>query len=221
MFCPNCGTDLTDALRFCPNCGTRLANPETPAAPQQGDAQPQQPPCPLPNQQPQYPPYPQQADLQQPLQSSAPQMNWYKFLIYFALFASAAIGFINAIMFLIGTINGSPAEARLFYACFPDWRILDIIIGVLMIVCVALLLLTRFRLSGFHKNGPMLLTLTYAALATVNLAYMVGAIIVASSYGIGIAELSLFPTISNTVSALVLMVVNLVYFGKRQALFNK
>lgn len=207
MFCPNCGTDLTDALRFCPNCGTRLANPETPAAPQQGDAQPQQPPCPLPN--------------QQPLQSSAPQMNWYKFLIYFALFASAAIGFINAIMFLIGTINGSPAEARLFYAYFPAWRILDIIIGVLMIVCVALLLLTRFRLSGFHKNGPMLLTLSYAALATVNLAYMVGAIIVASSYGIGIAELSLFPTISNTVSALVLMVVNLVYFGKRKALFNK
>ena len=31
MFCPNCGTQVSDSTAFCPNCGTRLAAQAAPA----------------------------------------------------------------------------------------------------------------------------------------------------------------------------------------------
>lgn len=215
MLCPNCGTDVSSAGRFCPNCGTPLqvAKPAMDTAPQQQYQPPQYP-------QPQYqqPPYQQPY---QPMQAAAPQMNWYKFLIYFALFAGAVVNAVNAIRFLTGLVNGSSAEAQWLYAIFPGWKTVDIIVGLLLLVLVAFSIYTRFRLSGYYKNGPLCLYLTYGLAALSNIVYLLGVALVISGTGISMTDLEIVPTIVSIIVSIVMIVINVVYFNKRKQLFNK
>ena len=206
MLCPNCGTDVSNAGRFCPNCGAPV--PANGAAPQPQYQQSQY-------QQPQYQqPY-------QPMQPAAPQMNWYKFLIYFALFAGAVLNLVNAIRFLTGSINGSSYEADLLYAMFPSWKTLDIIVGLLLLVTAAFAIYTRFRLSGYYKNGPACLYLTYGLAALSNVVYLIGVSLVISGVGISLTAADIVPTVTSIAVSVVMIVVNVVYFNKRKHLFNK
>ncbi len=83
MFCPNCGTQVSDSTAFCPNCGTRLAAQAAPAAPAPEPVSPAPAPAPTPapipepvqpaQQQAAYQPQPQAAYTQQPAyQQQAP-----------------------------------------------------------------------------------------------------------------------------------------------------
>ena len=235
MLCPNCGTDVSSAGRFCPNCGTPVqpSEPTTGAAPQPQYQQPQyqQPQYQQPQyQQPQYqqPQY-QQQQYQQPLyqqpyppmQAAAPQMNWYKFLIYFALFAGAVVNAINAIRFFTGLVNGSSADAQWLYAFFPSWKTVDIVVGLLLLVLAAFSIFTRFRLSGYYKNGPLCLYLTYGLSALSNIVYLIGVALVISGTGISLTDLDIIPTVTSIVVSIVMVVINVVYFNKRKQLFNK
>ena len=211
MLCPNCGTDVSNAGRFCPNCGAPV--PANGAAPQPQYQQPQY-------QQPQYQ-QPQYQQPYQPTQPAAPQMNWYKFLIYFALFAGALLNLVNAIRFLTGSINGSSYEADLLYAVFPSWKTLDIIVGLLLLVTAAFAIYTRFRLSGYYKNGPTCLFLTYGLGALINVIYLVGAAVIISDTMFSITDLEIVPTVTSIVVSIVMIVINVVYFNKRKQLFNK
>lgn len=230
MLCPNCGTDVSSAGRFCPNCGTPVqpSEPATGAAPQPQYQQPQyqQPQYQQPQyQQPQYqqPQYqqPQYQQPYQPVQPAGPQMNWYKFLIYFALFAGAVVNGINAIRFLTGLVNGSSSEAEFLYSFFPSWKTVDIIVGLLLLVLVALSIYTRFRLSGYYKNGPTCLYLTYGLAALSNIVYLLGVAVVISGTGISVTDLKIAPTVASIVVSVVMIVINVVYFNKRKQLFNK
>lgn len=225
MLCPNCGTDVSSAGRFCPNCGAPVqpSKPVESAAPQPQYQQPQyqQPQYQQPQyQQPQYqPPLNQQP--YQPMQPAAPQMNWYKFLIYFALFAGAVVNAVNALRFLTGLINGSSAEAKLLYSWFPGWKTVDIIVGLLLLVLVAFTIYTRFRLSGYYKNGPVCLYLTYGLAALSNVVYLIGVVLVINGTGISLLDLEIVPTIASILVSIVMIVVNVVYFNKRKHLFQK
>ena len=226
MFCPNCGTDLSGAGRFCPNCGQPVGTPEQAAPAVQQPQYQQQVQYQQPYQQPQYqqPQYQQpqyQQPYQQPMQAAAPQMNWYKFLIYFALFASAVVNGINAIRFFTGLINGSASEAEWLYEFFPSWKMLDIIMGLLFIVLAALAVFARFRLAGYYKNGPTCLYLTYALAALCNVVYLVGVAIVISDSMISLGDLNIASTVVNIIVPIVMVVVNMIYFNKRKALFHK
>lgn len=217
MFCRNCGTDLSGAGRFCPNCGAPV-NTAPEQQPQYQQPLYQQPQYQQPSyQQPQY----QQPLYEQPVQQPAHQMNWYKFLIYFALFASAVVNVINAIRFLTGTINGSASDADFLYAFFPSWKTLDIIVGLLFLVLAALAVFTRFRLAGYCKNGPTCLYLTYALSALCNVVYLIGVALVLSGSGISLGDLDIAPTIANIIVPIVMVVINVIYFNKRKELFNK
>ncbi|MGN1306156.1 MAG: zinc ribbon domain-containing protein [Faecousia sp.] len=225
MLCPNCGTDVSSAGRFCPNCGTPLqeSKPTIDTAPQQQYQQPQYP------QQQYQPPQYQQQQYQQPLyqqpyppmQAAAPQMNWYKFLIYFALFASAVVNAINAIRFFTGLVNGSSADAQWLYAIFPSWKTVDIIVGLLLLVLAAFSIFTRFRLSGYYKNGPLCLYLTYGLSALSNIVYLLGVALVISGTGISLTDLDIVPTVTSIVVSIVMIVINVLYFNKRKQLFNQ
>ena len=106
MYCKNCGAFVQDGAPFCSNCGAQqnAAQPQQPTYQQQTYQQPpyqqqnyQQPPY---QQQAYYqqPPYQQQAYYQQPAGDPRNQgmpMGWYKFLIYFALFAGAVLNGIS------------------------------------------------------------------------------------------------------------------------------
>ena len=131
--CPKCNAQLGDNMTFCPTCGTVFSAPQ------------QQPPVggynPYPNPQQQPPmggynpnanPYanPNPNPQPNPMAPALP-MNWYKFLIYFMLFASAVINAIMGIMYITGSVysvyGGSGANAEEIYRYFPNLKTVDII----------------------------------------------------------------------------------------------
>ena len=143
-------------------------------------------------------------------------MKWYKFLIYFALFAGALINAINGFRMVSGSIY--EGQADWIYAVLDGLKTLDMIVGLGLIAVAALQIYTRFRLAGFYSNAPQLLMLTYAAVVVVQLIYIIGIYMILPSstteylnltsdfIGIGISAVMIF--------------VNKTYFDKRAHMFK-
>ena len=204
MNCSKCGSFMNDNQAFCPNCGTPNAVNQQQTQYQQ--AQYQQPQY----QQPQY----QQAPYQQAPQQGLP-MNWFKFLIYFALFASCVLNVLGGIMMFTG--SQYQGMASLVYAYFDGLQALDIINGVGCIAVGVLAIYARMRLAGYYKNGPQMLNAVYIAGIAVSLIYMIGASIVVG----GDVELNFASSIGSLGISAAMVVANTIYFKKRAHLFTK
>ncbi len=220
MYCPNCGSNIVDGASFCPNCGTAINN-NTQAQETQNNQY--QDPYNNQYQQDQY--QAQQYNQYNNQYSGQPYhtysanlampMKWFKFLIYFSLFASAATNFINAFPYFTGSMYGEDAE--MIYIFFPEIQVLNIITGIISLCIAALAIFTRFQLAGFKKNGPNLISVLYVITIVVNVGYIValGAIL-------GFDKLapnnfvSLFAVI---ITSVVMIIVNRIYFNKRKFMF--
>ena len=204
MFCTKCGNQVPDGQKFCSACGNPMAPAQQPRQPQYGQPQQQY-------QQPQYgrPQYQQAAP-------AALGMGWFKFLIYFAIFAGAVLNVIAAITSLTGAQYTYAGQnmSEIVYATFPGLQTVDLIYGIFFIALAVLLVLCRFRLAGFYKNGPMLLVLIYVVDFVSSIIY-----IIACSAIVGDFDIS--STISSLVMSVVMAVVNYVYFKKREHLFTR
>ena len=201
MFCPNCGTNVGNAERFCPNCGAALNQNTASANPQ-------------PNyQQPNY----QQPNYQQPVQQYPYPMNWYKFVIYFALFAGAVINAISGILHLTGSVwEMQDVSADMVYAVFGGMQAVDIIYGIGAIALAAFDIVTRMHLAKFRKTGPKFLTVCYGVAVGLALLYI---ILTSAVTGISIGDLVGATEILQLVVSIVMLVVNVMYFNKRASLF--
>ena len=140
-------------------------------------------------------------------------MKWYKFMIYFALFAGAVLNLINGFRYLTGSIYmGSQAAV---YSSFPNLKTLDITMGLGLIALAVLVFVTRNALAKFKSSGPKLLTATYIVnIALSVLYYAVSMSILAISGASGITDL-----ISSCAGTLVMLIVNRVYFKNRRYMF--
>ena len=218
MFCPNCGTNVGNAERFCPNCGAAL-NQNTASANPQPNPQPnyQQPNYQQPNyQQPNYQ-QPYQPVYQQPVQQYPYPMNWYKFVIYFALFASAVLNGITGILHLTGGVwSMQGVEAEWVYAVFPSLQVVDIFFGIASIALAAFAIVTRMQLAKFRKNGPKFLTICYVIGIVIALLYI---ILASAVTGIPFGDLIDASTIISLVFSGAMLAANIVYFNKRASLF--
>lgn len=195
MFCPKCGTPC-DGVKFCPSCGSSV------------DQQSYQQPTQQSNQQPAYQSY------QQPVGgASVLPMKWYKFLIYFSLFAAAVLNVANGVVLL----NGSHYQgyADLVYAMFEGLKTLDMIVGIASIACGVFAIYVRMRLSGFYANGPQMLTYFYIASLLVNVVYVIGATSVLPA-SIEINDGSTYISIAVSIA---MIIANKAYFDKRKHLF--
>lgn len=224
MYCNNCGNLLDDSAVVCSRCGQPTG--VQPAYQQPAYQQPayQQPAY----QQPAYQdPYAQQPVYQDPYgqpayapaapAKPAMSMGWFKFLIYFSLFASAVLNAINGFMLLTGATYDGGAE--LVYRMFDGLQGVDSLVGILSLALAALAIFTRFQLAGYKKSGPMLLLAVYAGNAVVNLVYVIGVSAILPELVRNAIDFTSF--YSGIVTSIAMIAINAAYFKKRAHLFVK
>lgn len=204
MFCPNCGNQCPDGTKFCQSCGTPLINN------QQQNTQPD-----FNNQQANYQqPYQQYPQYVDPYNGHP--MNWYKFLIYFALFAGAFFNVCYAVLYMTGKIYETQnVDPMAVYYLYPNVKPVDIVYGILLIALAVFMVITRFQLSGLKKNGPKMIVALYGINIAMVIVYSI-AISCTTDYMAFNAS-----TIGQCVIPIVMAVVNKVYFDRRKDIFVK
>ena len=94
MYCKNCGAEIDGSSVYCTRCGTNVSDPAnqvaSPSATSSAGTTPKA----------NYP------------------MKWYKFLINFALFASAVLNIISGFNMITGSVYGSAETANAVYSSF-------------------------------------------------------------------------------------------------------
>ncbi|MBE6932052.1 MAG: zinc ribbon domain-containing protein [Ruminococcaceae bacterium] len=238
MFCPNCGTPVPEAHQACPSCGTptpQNLKPE-PTPPQQTYSYCRACGTPIPAGQPAcancgtavlqqstpaaYPQqaYPQQSYPQQPYPQQIPPvqkpMKWFKFLIYFSLWAGAVLTLITGVSSLFGLQYGGMSDY--VYAAYGAQRFVDIVYGMICIALGVFMIVTRFRLAAFRSNAPAMLYGVYALNTIVPLIYIFATATVTM---IPLSDYLDAQTISSIVTSAIMIVINVIYFGKRRDMF--
>ena len=145
-------------------------------------------------------------------------MAWFKFLIYFMLFANAAINIFTAVTYLTGSVylgeDMTMSDVEALYMFYPTAKMIDVIYGVLLIALAAYAIFTRFQLSGFKRRGPFLFILMYVLNLVIGLLYSISIMFTLEA---GLLDfISLVPSI---ITSVVMIFVNVVYFRKREELF--
>ncbi len=197
MFCPRCGSQIPDNSNFCPRCAASLTG--------QSPAQaPVQPPV----------------NFGQPVWNApvapAPQalpLKWFKFLIYFALWAGAVGNLITAITFLTGvpyTMYGSSAEE--IYSALPALRVIDILYAIVLIGLSVYAFYVRSRLAHFKANGPTTLYWLCGLLGGASAGYSLLVMIAAETVNFS-------GVISSVASTVIILLLERTYFQKRANMF--
>ena len=213
MFCTKCGASCEDNAKFCASCGNAMQ----PQEPQQPIYQPpvyQQPTYQAPAyQQPAYQaPYYQNQPLNE--QNQLP-MKWFKFLIYFGLFAGAVLNLLSAFPLLTGSVYEGSAD--LVYAMFDGLQAVDMLSGILMLATAVIGIYARFRLAKYCQNGPKMLTVLYIMAAAINVFYLVGVSAVLPEYVLESVDMT--TSITSIITSVIMVFVNRTYFQKRAHLF--
>ena len=145
-------------------------------------------------------------------------MAWFKFLIYFMLFANAAINIFTAVTYLTGSVylgeDMTMSDVEVLYMFYPTAKMIDVIYGVLLIALAAYAIFTRFQLSGFKRRGPFLFILMYVLNLVIGLLYGISIMFTFETGLLGF--ISFVPSI---ITSVVMIFVNVVYFRKREELF--
>ena len=142
-------------------------------------------------------------------------MKWFKFLIYFALWASAILNIATGVMQLTGNIyEMEGVSAAEIYDVFPKLQSIDKIYGLILIGLGVYILITRFALAKYKSFGPLLLYGVYILNLILPIVY---AGITAPILGVSITELLDFTSL---IVSGVMVFVNFSYFSKRSDLFT-
>lgn len=167
------------------------------------------------------PPYSQQQFAQNqfvppPVGKTEFSMGWFKFLIYFALFAGAVVNVMFSINYLTGSIylaqSNGEISAAVLYSIYGSLRAVDVIYGILLLALAGLGVYTRFRLAQYRKDGPKLLYILYGAGAASSVLYCIAVLAVS-----GMNQLS--AVIGSLGTSAVMVIVNIKYFNERKELF--
>ena len=215
MFCPRCGANVPNNEMYCRNCGTQVAAPQQQAYNnnQYQNNQYQSSQNYATQNQYSY----SSNNYANPVQQALP-MKWYKFLIYFSLIFGGIMNCFSGLAMIIGAHYDGDAE--FVYEVFDGLQGLDIVAGLAIIAVGVLQIYTRFRLAGFKKDGPKMLSWSYLSAIAVNVIYIIGIYVVLGDVVDYINTDDL--TFSYVMSALVsiaFLCANNTYFKKREHLF--
>ena len=214
MYCRFCGTKIPDNVKFCPECGANLA-PVPSAAPEESapaaPAAPEVPPPLAPT--PSVPaPYPAHSFASADV-AAAPRrgMKWFKFIIYFQLWAGMLVNLVTAGKYFTGAYYEGNAE--MVYRFFPALQPLDIVMGVVCLALAVYAVVVQRALAKFRAKGPMMYYLMYIVNTAVTVLYLIiGSIIIGQSAFT--AEVA-----GSIIGSIVMLFVNIPYFNNRKHLF--
>lgn len=218
--CAYCGAAIEAGAQFCLNCGSPVpAEAAQPVAQQPYVQQPytQQPPQQPYGQQPYgQQPYGQQPQYGSPLAQADMPMNWFKFIIYFQLFAGCVLSVILGFVSLTGAQYDGYAE--MVYRFFPDLQTADVLYGLMLIAAGVFAIVARGRLSKFCENGPKMYYGYLIAQIVIPIIYLVMA---NSALGdvTRYANIDYTSTYANLGTNAVMLACNVIYFNKRKHLF--
>ena len=203
MFCRYCGNQLPENAVICASCGAAVENQNTvninPALP-----------------------YSYQPD--SVLQNSMP-MKWFKFLIYFEMWASALLNIISGITAFLGKNYG--ADSDMIYSMFAGLKVADVVFGAVEILFAVYIIYVRFQLAGFKKNAPGKLLIVYAAPLIASAVYLVVFFILVyngvSAMGgslFDVVDVSTFSSmVGSIIGTAIMILLTKTYFDKRKHMF--
>ena len=214
MYCRFCGTKIPDNVKFCPECGANLAPVPSAAPEESAPAAPAAPEIPTPYDPTPYDPAPYSADSFASADvAAAPQrgMKWFKFIIYFQLWAGMLVNLVTAGKYLTGAYYEGSAE--MVYDFFPALQPLDIVMGVFCLALAVYAVVVQRALAKFRAKGPMMYYLMYIVNTAVTVLYLIiGSIIIGQSAFT--AEVA-----GSIIGSFVMLFVNIPYFNNRKHLF--
>lgn len=209
MYCSQCGNNIPDGAVSCNVCGAPINQG-------MGTNQYQQP-------QQTYQPNQYQHRQWNNLQQSAFTQNngevlgmkWFKFVIWFQLFANGILNIYNGYKYSMGKqYNLTDYYVQKFYNTFDGLQTIDITVGIMMMALGVYAIITRFFLAGFKKHGPFMyhLCLFFNILVTVIYCILIQTTVVG-------LQIDITKMITYAVTTTTLLICNIVYFGKRKHLF--
>ena len=141
-------------------------------------------------------------------------MKWYKFAVYFQLFAFALLNVIQGIMHLAGPIFGY-GKASEVIARYPDLEIVEIIMAVFAFLVAILCLVDRQLLWHYKVQGPKIYLLVMALSGIHSFIY--------SALSSIVVRLPIFTQydIGGLISTIVIVVLCRNYFKERASLFTE
>lgn len=214
MYCRFCGTKIPDNVKFCPECGANLAPVPSAAPEESAPAAPAAPEIPTPYDPTPYDPAPYSADSFASADvAAAPQrgMKWFKFIIYFQLWAGMLVNLVTAGKYFTGAYYEGNAE--MVYRFFPALQPLDIVMGVVCLALAVYAVVVQRALAKFRAKGPMMYYLMYIVNTAVTVLYLIiGSIIIGQSAFT--AEVA-----GSIIGSIVMLFVNIPYFNNRKHLF--
>ena len=209
MYCRFCGKQIPDNAKFCSECGANLA-PAPSAAPE--ESAPAVPMVPENAAAPAMPHgTPDSAAAIGVIATPQRGMKWFKFIIYFQLWAGMLVNLVTAGKYFTGAYYEGNAE--MVYRVFPALQPLDIVMGVVCLALAVYAVVVQRALAKFRAKGPMMYYLMYIVNTAVTVLYLlIGSIIIGQSAFT--AEVA-----GSIIGSLVMLFVNIPYFNNRKHLF--
>lgn len=243
MVCSICGAQISDGQSYCDSCGAQI-NVQQSQNIQQSQYNPQQQYI----QQPQYNPQqqyiqqpkynPQQQYIQQPQYNQQYQnnfqpqgiqfnntavpglgMGWFYFVIFIQLFLNALSNFAQGISVMFG--KHYDGNADLVYDMLPSMKVIDVLMGIACLLLAAGAIYARFRLAKYRKNGPLMYHSVICANIIIPIIYLLCIVAVLNNnfYSITVSDFVPQRFYYNVAGCVALLIVNIIYFGKRKHLF--
>lgn len=210
MYCRFCGKQIPDNAKFCSECGANLAPAPSTAPEESAPAVPMAPEnAAAPAMPPQGTPDPAAAIGV----ISTPQrgMKWFKFIIYFQLWASLLSALIAAEKYFTGAYYEGYADWA--YSFYCGLRELDICMGILYIALGVYAVFVQRSLAKLRAKGPVMYYSFCAASIALALLNVIAASLIVG-YSLFSADIA-----AELAPSVILLFINIRYFNNRKHLF--
>ena len=212
MYCRFCGTKIPDNVKFCPECGANLAPASAPSAAPEESAPvvPMTPDVPVASA---MPPQgtPDPAAAIGVIETPQRGMKWFKFIIYFQLWASLLSALIAAEKYFTGAYYEGYADWA--YSFYCGLRELDICMGILYIALGVYAVFVQRSLAKLRAKGPVMYYSFCAASIALALLNVIAASLIVG-YSLFSADIA-----AELAPSVILLFINIRYFNNRKHLF--